>query len=220
MQEGTLSKRQVDEKFKKITLQSTMPLKNDNLQLWPTIVFADALLKFILYIIIKACQCYYFVCRVPQQWQYKSAKRTKHKLKRLQNWKQCKKKQKQRCNIWFKEQKQYKSLWESDPIDDWIAPSGDLFGDMFQEICNLCPDFYEFGIHTYFIARQLADKFQEISFFLGGSQESYKEILLPDCPGFIYFSDTMEDLPVIFDTGALILIAQLARFLKLLAGSS
>ena len=44
-------------------------------------------------------------------------------------------------------------------------------------------------------------------FFLGESHDRYVDLLLPGRPGFIYYNDALEDLPVIFDTGESVLVS-------------
>ena len=39
-------------------------------------------------------------------------------------------------------------------------------------------------------------------FFLGELHDRYVDLLLPDRPGFLYYNEALQDLPVIFDTGA------------------
>ena len=110
---------------------------------------------------------------------------------------------------------------ESKPIDCWIPPDGTVCAVLFEEVCGLCPDFYNFGIKTNFIAQQLNAVLEgdasvsERNAFLGGSPTSYEDLLLPDRQGFLYFSDAMEDLPVIFDTWTSISVTPgLRNFIK------
>lgn len=209
LREGSLSKKQVDERFKKSFLLLTLPPESAFFQLWPTIVLFDALLSYLLYNFIKAYICIYTVLRVPRQWRPVSSKRENCRMRRIRNWKRRKKnslrfKRKQLQNVHQRRQK--KDDWECESMDDWIVPDGHIIGEMFEEVCTLCPDFYEFGIRTDFVTKQCDTVLEGETFFLGGSQESYKDLLLPDRQCFLYFTDALEDLPIIFDTGASISI--------------
>ena len=44
----------------------------------------------------------------------------------------------------------------------------------------------------------------EYSFFLKQNHSSFQDLLLPDQPGFLYYNEVLEDLLIIFNTGALV----------------
>lgn len=53
----------------------------------------------------------------------------------------------------------------------------------------------------------MLDTSSENGFFLGELHNEYIDLLLPDWPGFLYYSDALEDLPVIFDTSTLVSVS-------------
>ena len=91
--------------------------------------------------------------------------------------------------------------WDSCPTDNWTQPNSNDIAEAFQRVCELCPNFYKFGLRTDFLDRTKKED-SDKGFFLGESHSSYQELLLSNRPGFLYFNKALEDLPIIFDTGA------------------
>ena len=92
-------------------------------------------------------------------------------------------------------------IWDSITRDKWIHPYGNEIGKLFDKVFQACPDFYIFGIHTDAIQTMLETS-SDNGFFLGELHEKNIDLLLPDRPGFLYYSKALEDLPVIFYTRA------------------
>ena len=68
----------------------------------------------------------------------------------------------------------------------------------FKEILDKCPDFYEIGIRRDLFQVQK----REEAYFLGKVNENLANLFMPDRTGFVYYNEALDNLPIIFDTGA------------------
>ena len=95
--------------------------------------------------------------------------------------------------------------WACLPIDKWRKPDGTHCAELFEEVCTKCPNFYLIGLRqdSTFNCRSYEGK----SFFLGQAHDQLQDLYLPDRKGFLYFNEALQDLPVIFDTGATVSVS-------------
>ena len=150
--------------------------------------------KILLFNLINLYICYTTVYKSPRQWRCASAKRTQRKIQRYKNWKR------RRLKKDFRAQRVVLE-WGSEPVDVWSPPDTNNIPQLFSEICIKCPQFYDIGIRTDFVNRMLTEMKADC-FFLGENNSTFQDLLLPDRPGFLYYNEALEDLPIIFDTGA------------------
>ena len=126
-----------------------------------------------------------------------SSKRDYVRKRRRRNWKYCRWKNKQGTTNTT--QRRTSKVWDSDIQDLWEPPNGDKIADMFQLVCDKCPDFYQIGLSKdlYHVPQP------EFGFFFG-NMNSVDNMFLPDRKGFLYYNEALKDLPIIFDSGATI----------------
>ena len=176
-----------------------MPLLNEFFSLWSELVFVDVLLRRLIIILMNNYFKNYYIAQLPRQWRRTSSKRINIRKQRIRNWKRQKKRKKQKRRKIFVQKRRNK--WGSISIEGWTHPNGYEIGNLFNNVCQACPDFYDIEIRTEFTQLMLGTE-QGNGFFLGKSHNRYVDLLLPDRPGFLYYNEALQDLPVIFDTGA------------------
>ena len=75
---------------------------------------------------------------------------------------------------------------------------------LFQNVLDLCPDFYDIGIKMRALYEFKSDSTSAM--FLGELNEEITDLYLPDQKGFVYYNNALDDLPIIFNTKATILV--------------
>ena len=133
----------------------------------------------------------------------RSSKRVRVREKRWRNWKRRRKKLKRATYGHHT-----KKTWDSYPIDCFVMPDGTNEAILFEEVCKKYEDFYLFGIREDFMLPSVQSPHtSELLGFLGQSNDDLTELFLPDRKGFLYYNDALEDIPVIFDTGATVSVS-------------
>ena len=97
-----------------------------------------------------------------------------------------------------------KHWWGGIKQDEFHPPNGQHIAELSDDVLDKCPDFLHFGMMNEVI--DLQNNHDSVH-FLGGLNNDYGELFLPDRPGFLYYNEALEDLPVIFDTGATISVS-------------
>ena len=88
-------------------------------------------------------------------------------------------------------------------MDVWDLSDSHKVAKAFDGVMNKCPDFYLFGLTDSMISTGECKD----AYFLGGINDQLQDLFLPDRQGFLYFNKALEDLPVVFDTGATISVS-------------
>ena len=120
----------------------------------------------------------------------------KQQRKQWINWKHHHKKQNQSPTL----QNEIHFFFGYLIIDEYRSPTeeGNSIAERFQFVIDKCPQFYEIGIKEDILKLEP----ERCAIFLGKVNENYSDLFMPDRQGFIYYNEALEDLPVIFDTGA------------------
>ena len=93
--------------------------------------------------------------------------------------------------------------WGNIPKDKWYFQDGQVVAEAFDAMMDKCPDFYLFGL----IDKIIDSGDCKEAYFLGGINDHLQDLFLPDRQGFLYYNEALEDLPVIFDSGATISVS-------------
>ena len=75
--------------------------------------------------------------------------------------------------------------------------------EIFYKLCILCPDFYYIGLQEGLLLIKIPE---ETAHFICKINKHMLDIFLPDRRRFLYYNEMLKDLPIVFDTGATVLV--------------